>query len=445
MKSTEYQAALDWLYGFVDFELVPRSRNAARFDLRRVVMLLDMLGNPHLHARTVHIAGSKGKGSTAAMISAVLRQAGFKTGLYTSPHLVEVTERFNINGVDITIAEFIGLVELLKPPVIAINAEARFGKLTTFEIMTALAFMFFAGKGAEWQVIETGLGGRLDATNVVLPVLSVITSISLEHTEVLGSTLAEIAWEKAGIIKPGVPVVCAPQVPEAMEVIAAAAADRNSPLTKVNLDLVASSEYTAGRQSFRLRGFLDVYDVSLPLLGSYQRINAATAVAALEVLEEQGIALNKKDIECGMAVVNWPGRFQVVGRCPWLILDGAHSPTAAEGLKQSLAAFFSKRPCPAVLVVGVSSDKDIAGMAEILTPEFDTIIIVRADHPRSMELCRLSDAFENRGRVIHKAETVGEAIQVARSLAGADGLVCVTGSLFVVGDAMRMLKTVDED
>jgi dihydrofolate synthase/folylpolyglutamate synthase len=443
MITSDYQAALDWLYGFVDFEVVSRSRDPARFDLRRVALLLDKTGNPHLNARTVHIAGSKGKGSTAAMIYSVLCRAGYKTGLYTSPHLVETTERFKFNGTDITSAEFARLAALLVSAVAAINAEARFGKLTTFEIMTVLAFMFFAGKGAEWQVIETGLGGRLDATNVVSPALSVITPISLEHTEVLGSTLAEIAREKAGIIKPGVPVVSAPQQPEAMAVITAVAADRNASLVEVNPDDLTPSIYASGGQNFLLKGRLAAYDIRLPLLGSYQRVNAATAVTALEALVAQGLVLTGRDIEQGLTAVAWPGRFQVVGQQPWLILDGAHSPAAAEELKHSLQAFFSERPRPTVLVVGVSSDKDIDGMAEILGPEFDNIVIVRADHPRAMELGRLRDAFGNCNRVIYQADNVGDALRLGRSLAGADGLVCVTGSLFVVGAAMRVLKPVD--
>lgn len=437
MADTAYRDALDWLYGLVNYEAAAQPRDPSRFDLRRVTMLLDRLGNPHLTARTVHIAGSKGKGSTAAMIAAVLSRAGYRTGLYTSPHLVETTERFKVDGTDMTPAEFVDGIALLRPLVTDINAEARYGKLTTFEVMTVLAFVFFTRLRAEWQVIETGLGGRLDATNVVSPEVTVLTTIGLEHTEVLGHTLAEIAAEKAGIIKPGVPVVSAPQNPSAMAVIERIAAQKKAALHVPDMAGLSGSVFDNGRQAFTFTGSQGDYRLSLPLLGSYQRLNSVLAVTALEVLKERGLRLDRNDIEAGLAGVVWPGRFQVLSRSPWIILDGAHTPEAAFELRASLESFFPTMPRPAVLVVGSSLDKDIGGMAVVMVPLFDTVIAVRARHPRAMEPERLVEVFGRHGADVRTAPSVDAALADGRRIVGDGGLVVVSGSLFAVGEALR--------
>ncbi|KTB47684.1 bifunctional folylpolyglutamate synthase/dihydrofolate synthase [Dehalogenimonas alkenigignens] len=438
----EYHAALLWLYGFVDYEAVPRPRDDARYDLRRVRLLLERLGEPHLKARTVHIAGSKGKGSTAAMIFAVLREAGYQTGLYTSPHLIETYERFKINDRFIGEDELIAGIERLKPIVEAINAEARYGALTTFEIMTALAFDFFAAHNVDWQVIEVGLGGRLDATNVARPDLCVITTIALEHTEVLGDTLGQIASEKAGIIKSGVPVIMAPQAPEARRVIEDVCRQRGAHLVRVDPEQAAPSEYRGGRQAFSLAGRLGRYDISLPLLGTFQRVNCAAAVAALETLAGLGVAgLDKTAIELGLAKTVWPGRFQVLDKSPLIIADGAHNPAAAAELAASLDAYFGGRdllPHPAVLVIGASADKNVGGMAEVLAPLFEEVIVTRTRHPRAMEPRILGRAFEALGKRVNHTSTTAEALVLGVQMAGAGGLVCVTGSLFAVGETLEL-------
>lgn len=441
----EYHAALLWLYGFVDYEAVHRPRDAANYDLRRVRLLLERLGDPHLKARTVHIAGSKGKGSTAAMIFAALREAGYRTGLYTSPHLIETYERFKINGRFIGEDELIAGIGRLKPVVETINAEARYGALTTFEIMTALAFDFFAANSVDWQVIEVGLGGRLDATNVARPDLCVITTIALEHTEVLGDTLGQIASEKAGIIKPGIPVISAPQAPEARQVIEDVCRQMGAPLLVVDPEKTAPSRYREGRQAFSVEGRLGRYDVSLPLLGTFQRVNCAAAVAALETLAERGTAgLDKANIELGLGKTDWPGRFQVLDKNPVIIADGAHNPAAAAELVASFDAYFGGRdflPHPAVLVIGASADKNIGGMAEVLAPLFDEVVVTRTRHPRAMEPRILGRAFEALGKKVNHASTTAEALVLGVQLAGAGGLVCVTGSLFAVGETLELWQT----
>jgi dihydrofolate synthase/folylpolyglutamate synthase len=437
----EYHAALVWLYGFVDYEAVNRPRDPSRYDLRRVRLFLERLGNPHLKAKTVHIAGSKGKGSTAAMIFSVLKEAGYKTGLYTSPHLIETYERFKIGDNFISEDELIAEVEKLRSIVAAINAEARYGALTTFEIMTVLAFDYFARNRVEWQVIEVGLGGRLDATNVVEPRISIINTLNLEHTEVLGDTIQEIAGEKAGIIKRGVPVISAPQPDEASKVIEATCHMLGAPLTVANLDAVTPSTFNHNLQMFKVLGRHNKYDVKLPLLGTYQRINCAVAVAALEAFIDQGVGgITKETIGSGLTRTDWPGRFQILDRCPLVIADGAHNPASAKELVASLDAYLGQdhRPHPGVLVIAASSDKDVDGMAEVLAPVFDEFVVTRTRHPRAMDVKILGRAFEKLGRRVNYTSTTAEAIVLAEKLAAPDGMICVTGSLFAVGEALEI-------
>jgi dihydrofolate synthase / folylpolyglutamate synthase len=440
----EYHAALDWIYSFVDYEAAERPRDPSRYDLRRVKLCLEHLDNPHLKAKTVHIAGSKGKGSTAAMIFSVLKEAGYKTGLYTSPHLIETYERFKIGDRFIGKDEFIAEVERLKPIVAAINGEARYGELTTFEIMTVLAFDYFARNKVEWQVIEVGLGGRLDATNVVEPQLSIITTINLEHTDVLGDTMGEIAAEKAGIIKHGIPVVSAPQLDEASRVIEAVCRRMAAPLNVADLAVVTPSNFNDGLQLFNVLGRHNIYDVELPLLGTYQRINCAVAVAAVEGLIDQGVLnLDKDNIERGLAKTDWPGRFQILDRCPLIIVDGAHNPASAQELVASIEAYLGNdlRPHPSVLVIAASSDKDVEGMAEILSPVFDEFVVTHTRHPRAMEAKILGRAFEKLGKRVNYASTTAEAMVLATILSGQDGMICITGSLFAVGEVLEIWQT----
>lgn len=259
-----YQTALDFLYSFVDYETSHQPRSPVNYDLRRMDDLLERLGTPHLRAHTVHIAGTKGKGSTAAMIASILTASGYRTGLYTSPHLIDIRERMRVNGRLITKTELVRLVDTLKPEVEVVNSTTRFGRLTTFEVLTALGFMFFAGKGAEFQVVEVGLGGRLDATNVVNPEVCVITTLGLDHTEVLGNTLAKIAAEKAGIIKPRVPVVSARLEADAAHVLEAFCRRNDSPLIKVGRDIIFTSRGEKdGLQFGEIRGMLDTYTIEL--------------------------------------------------------------------------------------------------------------------------------------------------------------------------------------
>jgi dihydrofolate synthase/folylpolyglutamate synthase len=416
-------------------------RQAAHYDLRRMEELLSRLGNPHLKVKTVHIAGTKGKGSTAAMIASALAVDGYTTGLYTSPHLTDIRERFRIDGCLITRAELADLVRRLKPEVTAVNRRAAYGQLTTFELLTALGFCHFAAKGVDFQVVEAGLGGRLDATNVVSPEVGVITTISLDHTEVLGDSLAAVAAEKAGIIKPGMTVVSAPQPPAAARVIEETCLKQGAGLIRVGTEVSwRRLSLDEGSQLLEIKGRRNRYRVSLPLLGSFQQVNAATAVAALEALAEKGFDISQEAVTEGLGSVSWPGRFQIIRRRPAIVLDGAHNPAAAAGLVASLRDYFNRQPAgQAILVFGTSVDKDLAGIVAALSPYFSRVIVTRSRHPRAMAGAPVEAEFSRYGLEVEGAASVAGALKRALALAGEEDIICVTGSLFVVGEAIEAL------
>ena len=431
-----YQQALDYIWSFVDYETTPRPFDAANYDLRRMEELLFRLGEPHLSARSVHIAGSKGKGSTAAMITSALITAGYSTGLYISPHLNDPRERIRVDDELITEAELIALVERLKPEIAAMSQKATYGQLTTFEVLTALGFTCFKMKGADFQVVEVGLGGRVDATNLVQPEVCIITSISLDHTDVLGDSLPALAAEKAGIIKPGIPVVTSPQRDEVAQVIEEICVSRGAPLLRVGRDVTWQRlDFDSSQQLLEVEGRLSEYELTLPLLGSFQLENAATAVAALEVLAERGFSISRQNIIDGLARVSWPGRLQVLRQHPLLVVDGAHNPDSAGKLRQALTEYFHFEH--SILVIGVSCDKDIAGIVAELAPLFDEAIVVRSHHPRAMAPAPIAAEFARHWVKTRIAEDVPTALSLAIELAAPQDLVCVTGSLFVVGEAIE--------
>jgi len=402
-------------------------------------MLLEKLGNPEGTARAIHIAGTKGKGSTAAMIASVLTIAGYKTGLYTSPHLFSFTERIQVGGRPIAENEFARLVEVLKPEVEAVNQFSAFGQLTTFELLTALAFAYFKEKEVDFQVLETGLGGRLDATNLVKSGVCVITSISFDHMEVLGNTLTQIATEKAGIIKPGSIVVCSPQFPEAMRVIEKVCWERGVRLVKVGSEVTwCRKAFNSEGQSFQLRGIIGEYNLSLPLLGEHQLENAATAVATVEVLANLGVRVSTESIAAGLAQVHWPGRLQILKREPWFIVDGAHNVDSAKRLAESLERYFNFDRM--ILIFGVSSDKDVAGMVAELASLPSIVIATSSRHPRAVEPSRLVAEFSKWGITPLVAESVASAVDLALARATPKDLICATGSLFVVAEAIEYIS-----
>jgi len=429
----DYQAAVDWILGFADYERCPGFAYASRFDLRRMEELLKRLGEPHLKPRAVHIAGTKGKGSTGAMIASGLRAAGFKVGFYTSPHLHTIRERICFNGQPITESDFAQLAAKLKPVVDEVNRGA-FGQLTTFEVLTALGFLYFQEAEADFQVIEVGLGGRLDATNVVCPEICLITSISRDHTQVLGDTLPQIATEKAGIIKTGALTISAPQRPEVSEVIEKFCAQKGSPLLKVGEQVTWQElEISSFSQSLEVEGVKDSYKLSIPLLGRHQLENAATAIAALEAL-----GLSPDTISSGLSRVSWPGRLEVLAQEPWLVVDGAHNADSAAKLREALKRHFHF--VRAALIFAASWDKDISGAAAELAPFFELVVMTRSHHPRAADPLKLAPEFEKYAVPVEVTENAAQALAKARAQVGKEDLICVTGSLFIAAEARGLVK-----
>jgi dihydrofolate synthase/folylpolyglutamate synthase len=430
---TAYNQALDYLYSFVDYSLKKATELAkAEFNLDRMFALLDRLGNPHHAFPAIHVAGTKGKGSTCAFAAAALDAAGYRTGLYTSPHLHDFCERIQVDGQPISHTALVALVEEIKPAVAAVP------RLTTFEISTALGFLYFARAQVDAAVIEVGLGGRLDATNVLMPRVAVITALSYDHMAVLGNTLAQIAGEKAGIIKPETPVVSAPQTEEALEVITRIARERSAPLTLVGRDvLFATGIHDLDGQAVQIRtpGRPPLY-LQIPLLGAHQAENAAVAYAALVA---GGFDATDENIARGFAQANWPGRFEVVCREPPVVLDSAHNDESARRLRQALDDYFPGRPV--TLIFGASEDKNVAGMLAALKPRLSRILAVRADHPRALDVEALLGYAGQAGVESEAAASAGEALERAIALAGRDGLVLSAGSIFITAEVRQAWKS----
>jgi dihydrofolate synthase/folylpolyglutamate synthase len=437
-----YQAALDYIYRFVDYSLTRNLGNIAdKFDLSRMRILMERLGNPQNQFAVVHVAGTKGKGSVSAMIASALHAAGYCTGFYTSPHLVEFTERMQVDGQKISRAEFVTLIAEIKQHV---RSEDQ---LTTFELTTALAFLFFARREVRVAVVEVGLGGRLDATNVVSPLVSVITSLSYDHMNVLGNTLEQIAGEKAGIIKLGRPVVLAPQKEEARQVVEQVAAEHNARLVQVgreffyspinhSLDgqsmLVWSAEEQPLVDAYIESGGRDNWEpfrLNIPLLGYHQVENAATAYAALQVVRAEGLAISEQAIRQGFQQVKWPGRFEVLSLHPLVIVDSAHNRDSALKLRLTLEDYLPERPV--VLIFGASEDKDISGMFAELLPRVWQVVATQSNHPRALEAEKLVELAHRFGRKARVVVPVEAALKQALELAGDEALVLACGSLFV--------------
>lgn len=433
----DYQQAERYVLSFTDYEKTPGvAYTSTTYDLRRLEVLLARMGAPHLRVPAAHIAGTKGKGSTSSMIASVLTASGYRTGLFTSPHFQTMRERIRVDGEMIPEEDFAFTVEQVRPLVEEVNRQDGWGQLTTFEVLTAVAFGYFAQRDVQYQVLEVGLGGRLDATNVVLPAVCVITSISLDHTEVLGNTLEKIAAEKAGIIKRGVAVVSASQVPGVDAVIAETCRQSDAPLIRVGADVLwHGGDFDSRWQEVTVAGRQGEHCFRIPLLGEHQLENAACAVAALEVLVERGARIGEQQIAAGMSRVQWPGRLQVLRELPWVVCDGAHNADSAAKLKSALRRYFPYRE--AILVLGTSGDKDIQGMVRELAPAFREVIVARSRHPRSAAVDMLSAEFRRHGVEASKASSVAEAVEAALSRAAPEDLVCVTGSLFLVGEALE--------
>ena len=431
----EHRQALDKLLSLTDLERVSgRTQSTGRYNLDRIGLLLERLDNPHLKTPTVHITGTKGKGSTAAMITSVLAVQGYRPGLFTSPHLHTFRERIQLNGAPVSESEFAELLEAVWPEVEAINSGDKLGEVTTFELLTAMAFLHFHKQGAGFQVIEVGLGGRLDSTNLVQPQLSVITSISLDHTRILGDTLEKIAFEKAGIIKQDTPVVTSPQMEEAMCVLRDVACKRGARLIQTG------EECLAIRVSHHIQGqTLDMFTpwgefrLRIPLLGEHQVENAATALVSLQVLAEMGFAVSGNSISRGFDSVAWPCRMEVLSREPLLIADGAHNPYSAGILRRALEDYLDYRRL--IYIVGLSNDKNIEGIVAELAQNAGLVIAAKSRHPRAVSPEEVARLFARHGVEAVASNNVADAIKLTLSQAGEGDLTVAAGSLFVAAEA----------
>ena len=436
-----YQEALEWLYSFIDYGVKRSYRYSPEvFDLSRVRALLAALDDPQDGYPTVHIAGTKGKGSTAAMVASCLSTAGYVTGLYTSPHLIDFTERMQIDGEQIPQGEFVVLAERLKQNV------AEVPEISTYELTTAMAFMYFADHSVDCAVIEVGLGGRLDATNVIHPLVSVITSLSYDHTHLLGDSLSDIAAEKAGIIKPETPVVLAPQQFEADLVVRAIAKERNAPVVQINRDW----HYAARNRNFEGQEF-QVWpagdentrvDLRIPLLGHHQVQNGAVAYVAMQTASERGLPMELQQIREGLAATDWEGRFHVLRHEPAIVLDSAHNRESALKLRTALDDYFPERPV--TMVFGASGDKDVRGMFLELAPRVSRVILTRADHPRAEDPETLASLAQGFGFMAKVVEPVSAAMRRAAEDASTDQVILATGSLFVIGSALAAWDPEDQ-
>ncbi len=429
-----YSETIAYLYSLADYEKTRIERYTPEtFDLSRVERLLAAMGNPHTRFPAVHIAGTKGKGSTAAMSEACLRAAGYHTGFYTSPHMHTFRERIQMNRQKIARQKVVALVEEVRPLI------ERTPGVTYFEAITAIGFLYFARAGVDVAVVEVGLGGRLDATNVLTPEVSVITSLSLEHTYLLGNTLAAIAYEKAGIIKPGIPAVSAPQRAEAIKVLETVSREREAPLTEIGRDW----DYDPGPADLdgqvftarRISGGGSELDGEywIPLLGRHQLENATSAIAALYIMRQRGFRIPVEAVHEGLHNVRWPGRLEILSREPLVVADGAHNPYSAQVLRKALEEWFPDQRW--VLIFGASADKDIAEILQVLLPISEYTIVTRSDHPRAAAPVELADVVASVGGGAEVSVNVRKSLQ--RGLAAMDpgnGLLA-TGSIHLVADA----------
>lgn len=400
--------------------------------LERIAALLSSLKNPQNNFPSIHIAGTNGKGSTAAMTGAALESAGYRTGLYTSPHLTRFNERIRINGRPISDAMIVKTAGMVRKTLTRLAGELA--RPSFFEFTTAMAFLCFKEKQVDVAVIETGMGGRWDATNTVTPLVSIITNITKEHTQYLGSTLGRIAAEKAGIIKPGVPVITAEEKPAALKAIKSVARKNRSPLYVMGTDFCAAPKEKGG---ITYKGMeMRLTNVSLSLKGPFQARNAACSLAAIEVLRRKGFNVPVKAVRSGFRNTCWPGRVEVLSTKPLVILDSAHNGAGAKALGGALEGFRFKR---LIIVAGVMADKDISAIFSPLLPLADTFILTRPRIERAAAPPLLEKGMKRfAGRVI-AIDDVGRACSAALEEAGPQDAVCVTGSIFTVGEAREYL------
>jgi len=423
----EYDEFTEWMFGLERFGI--------KLGLDNIREFLGRIGNPEKSLKSIHVAGTNGKGSVCAMAAETLRAHGIKVGLYTSPHLVDFRERITINNRRIAERDVVRLGLELKETMEAMASESKEKQLTFFEFTTGLAFKYFEEKAVDIVVAEVGMGGRLDATNVLDPEVSVITRICLEHTNYLGGSIQEIAREKAGIIKQGVHVITCERKPDALAVIESTCMKKRSSLRRIGKDFeISLVNQTVGGTEFNYSGARTIKGLRTRLIGGYQADNAAAAIAALEVLSEGGLAVTDGDIRKGLASVRWPGRLDMISRRPLVILDGSHNP---EGVATTASVLESLDLRPLTFVVGCMDDKDARGIVRALAPLASKMIVTQARFKRALPAGTLMDIVKQEfdGETVLSPDT-RSALETGLNDIRGKGL-CVIGSLYVVGEAIQ--------
>ncbi len=435
----DYHQAIEYIYGL--------NKYGIKLGLKNISYLLSLFDNPHLKTKVIHIAGTNGKGSTAAMIFSILKAAGYKVGLYTSPHLVHFQERMRINEKLISQHDVCSLLERIKPAIDKVAKTEGYQHPTFFEVITTMAFVYFYETKVDFSIMEAGLGGRLDATNVCQSLISTISHIDYDHMDKLGSTLTEIAREKGEIIKDKTVVINAEQYPEADRVIKSIAEERQAPVYSVGQEIKPYPNYSdLEGNNFKYSGIYHKFnDLHIPLVGEYQVENAAMAIAVTELLNKMDFVINEQAILNGLRDSQWPGRFEIVQKEPMVILDGAHNPNGVAQFSKNLRKFVPDKKIVAVL--GIFSDKDYQGILKNIVPFVDQIIITMANNPRATPthiLAREAGRYIHPDKIIEKT-TVDAAIQESLRITEKDSVICVTGSLYTVGEAKAYFLKKEKD
>lgn len=435
-----YNEALEFIHNTAKF--------GSKLGLRNITELLKRLGDPHTSFPAVHIAGTNGKGSVTAITAAILHQAGYRVGMFVSPYLENFTERIQVNFQEIPGEELAKLTKQVKEQIDRMVGDG-FNHPTEFEVVTALGFLWFARQKVDIAVIEVGLGGRLDATNVIQPLVSVITSISYDHTGILGSTLSEIAFEKGGIIKPGVPVVSYPQAEEAEKVLVDLAEKHGCSYYPVSPKQVRERYFTFGEQQFDFSWKTETFQgLTISLAGKHQQLNAACALSCILILKEYGFNLSTEAIYSGLKNSRWPGRLEMAGNNPAILLDGAHNPSGATALADAVKQYFSDQQV--YLILGVLRDKDVETVTRTLCSIADKVTVTRPNSPRSAPVEELAGIAEKYHSDVEICSSLNEAIDLGidwvrkyeKSEEGKFGkrMLIISGSLYLVGEAKAILR-----
>ena len=420
----DYERSIKWLYSFEKFGI--------KLGLDRITHICKKLGNPQNNYKTIHVGGTNGKGSVCKILGSILNVDGYKVGIYLSPHLQRFSERFIINNEEISKEEVVNLVEKIRPIIDEmINYE---NTPTFFEIVTAMAFQYFSDKKVDYAIIEVGLGGRFDATNIVKPEISVITNVSLEHQKILGKTIEKIAFEKSGIIKEKVPMITGAKG-KALNVIKKITTENNSIITIINNKSWKKIKGGVDWQEFEIIGSLKNYIIKTSLIGSFQGENIAISINAIEALQMKGLYISEDSIFEGIEKSSNPGRMEIIDFEPMILVDGAHNIAAMNLLKNTLENDFVYDRL--ILIIGVLSDKNVKEILDIITPISDIIILTKSTNKRASDPLKLKEMINKKEVVIKKK--IPDAVDYAKKISKKQDLILITGSLFTVGEAQSHL------